>query len=494
MDNPLVVDEYLSKEVDLGRVVGPLDPTAFPEVVTNRFGVIPKKHQPGKWRLIVDLSHPKNHSVNDGIEPELCSLSYTSVDEAVRRVVKEGCRTVMAKFDIESAYRLVPVHPEDRRLLGMSWRDQLFIDTALPFGLRSSPKIFTAIADALEWVMQQEGVRSALHYLDDFMVFGKPGSGECQEALTLSLEIFRRLGVPVAKQKTEGPATTLTFLGIELDSEAMEVRLPREKLERLGREIGEWERKKYCTKRELLSLIGQLQHACCVVRAGRSFLRRMIELSTKVEKLSHRITLNKGFQSDLQWWAAFLHSWNGTSMMHGVVQSTPMGTITSDASGSWGCGAFSSSGEWFQLQWPASWSRVHITVKELLPVVVGIALWGQQWRGSTVQCLCDNAAVVAILRSGRSRDRRVMHLMRSLFFFTAHHNIVLASRHIPGQNNGAADALSRNNSASFFTQVPGAARHPTRIDPELRQMLVSRQPDWTSQTWMNLLQSFLQRV
>ena len=135
--------------MDLGGVVGPLDPTMFPGVVTNRFGVIPKNHLPGKWRLIVDLSHPRKQSVNDGIEPELCSLSYTSVDEAVqrvikegcgtvmatvndgiepelcllsytsvdeavRRVVKEGCGTVMAKFDIESAYRLVLVHPDDR--------------------------------------------------------------------------------------------------------------------------------------------------------------------------------------------------------------------------------------------------------------------------------------------------------------------------------------------------------------------------------------------
>ena len=71
-----MVDEYLSKEVDLGWVVGPLEPAVFPDVVTNRFGVIPKKH-PGKWRLIVDLSHPRGRSVNDGIEKELCSLSYT---------------------------------------------------------------------------------------------------------------------------------------------------------------------------------------------------------------------------------------------------------------------------------------------------------------------------------------------------------------------------------------------------------------------------------
>ena len=49
-----------------------------------------KLHQPGKWRFIVDLAHPKGKSMNDGIEVELCSLRYTSVDEAVRRSMNMG--------------------------------------------------------------------------------------------------------------------------------------------------------------------------------------------------------------------------------------------------------------------------------------------------------------------------------------------------------------------------------------------------------------------
>ena len=62
------------------------------------------------------------------------------------------------------------------------------------------------------------------------------------------------------------------------------------------------------------------------------------------------------------------------------------------------CGAFSSHGEWFQLVWPESWLQLHITVKELLPVVISIAIWGKLWSGKTVHCRCDNAAVVAIVR------------------------------------------------------------------------------------------------
>ena len=119
-------------------------------------------------------------------------------------------------------------------------------------------------------------------------------------------------GVRGASNKTEGPTTKLVFLGIEIDTVAMTLRLPAVKLERLQREIQRWSTLKFGTKRELLSLIGQLQHACCVVKPGRSFLRRMIELSKSVRLMHHTVRLNAGFRSDLKWWACFLPVWNGS--------------------------------------------------------------------------------------------------------------------------------------------------------------------------------------
>ena len=71
-ENPEVVDKYIMKEVELGRIIGPADLCEMPSAHVSRFGVIPKNHQPGKWRLIVDLSHPEGGRVNDGNEPELC--------------------------------------------------------------------------------------------------------------------------------------------------------------------------------------------------------------------------------------------------------------------------------------------------------------------------------------------------------------------------------------------------------------------------------------
>ena len=137
------------------------------------------------------------------------------------------------------------------------------------------------------------------------------------------------------------------------------------------------------------------------------------------------------------------------------------------------------------------WKGLHITIQELLAVVLAVALWGKQWQGKSIRCRCDNVAAVTIVNSGSSKDNRAMHLMCSLFFFLAKCSVTLRAEHIPGSENGAADALSRNNRLSLLFQVPSARGIPTQILPGLLQVFVHKQPDWTSQSWTILLKDIL---
>ena len=143
------------------------------------------------------------------------------------------------------------------------------MDTVLPFGLRYAPKIFNAVANALEWACRNNGVGNMLHYLDDFMVFGAPDSSECADYLMIVRSVFQRLGVPIAEHKTAGP---LTFLGVKIDLEQLTLRLPEEKLTEIRALILSWLHKKVAVARDLKSLVGKLENACKVVRPGRSFL------------------------------------------------------------------------------------------------------------------------------------------------------------------------------------------------------------------------------
>ena len=102
----------------------------------SRFGVIPKHHQPEKWRLILDLSSPAGHSVNDGIAGEDYSLQYMKVDDIMAGIMRLGLGSLMAKFDVQNAYCIVPVHTDNRQLLGMKWRGAFYVDMVLPFGVK----------------------------------------------------------------------------------------------------------------------------------------------------------------------------------------------------------------------------------------------------------------------------------------------------------------------------------------------------------------------
>ena len=99
-----MADAYLANEVSLGRVAGPFDSPPLPGLHISSFGVIPKKGQPGKWRLIVELSPPNWSSVNDGISPDELTMEYIHVDHIIRMVSQHGPGALMAKFDVAAAY------------------------------------------------------------------------------------------------------------------------------------------------------------------------------------------------------------------------------------------------------------------------------------------------------------------------------------------------------------------------------------------------------
>ena len=90
-EEPEVVRSYLQAERDAGRGLGPVSEESGGKLVhVSRFGVIPKPYQPGKWRLMVDLSYPPQYSVNDGVHPRWCSLEYASIDQAAATVLRLG--------------------------------------------------------------------------------------------------------------------------------------------------------------------------------------------------------------------------------------------------------------------------------------------------------------------------------------------------------------------------------------------------------------------
>ena len=164
----------------------------------------------------------------------------------------------MAKFDFKAAYCNIPVHPSDRFLLGLKWRQSYYVDLTLPFGLRSAPYIFNSLVDVVERILVHSyEVSDLLHYLDDFITAGPPASTQCARNLSTALAVCDQLGLPLHPGKCVGPAPVLTVLGIELDSVNQVAHLPTEKLHALWELIASWLARTWCNRQELESTMQQ---------------------------------------------------------------------------------------------------------------------------------------------------------------------------------------------------------------------------------------------
>ncbi|XP_077863268.1 uncharacterized protein LOC144346270 [Saccoglossus kowalevskii] len=264
-------------------------------------------------------------------------LFSTPIELSTSHPNKCGQSSLLAKIDIQHAFRLCSVRKDDWNLLGFKWLGCYFFDRVLPFGLRSAPYLFNQLDEAIHWIItQRANTQNLIHYLDDYLaVAPPPNSQACLHIMNTMLSVCKELGVPIAKEKVEGPSSTLTFLGIELDTVKMVIRLPDDKLNDLLQVLPTWLHKTSSTKQELLSLIGTLSFAYLLVRI---FLRRMINLSTSVTNINSIVALTENFRLDVQWWCDFLPSWSGSAsfLVSNWSPATKLELFT-DASGSTYC-------------------------------------------------------------------------------------------------------------------------------------------------------------
>ena len=487
--NPLIDAAYIPKvtavikaDCKAKKKAGPFLLQPFPVMSISPIGAVAKPNSE-KVRVIHNLSHPfRGDSVNEGVREEGYRLS--SFGHAARAVRKFGKGCFLVKLDVEAAYKQIPVRREDWHLLGFKWLGKWYYERVLPFGLRSSCRLWELFAAALhhlfESIVEIEGdpehaFRVVLHYVDDFL-FVVPtkelGGALCATALSLC----QMLGVPMSPHKTEGPVTMLTFLGIELDTIAMTARLPPAKLLSIKQLLAVWLDKTYASAKQLESIHGVLQFVCAVVRPGRFYLRRIISFAKKLESHpngQHALfRLPNAVMEDIRWWNRYLSEWNGCSLLYELEwEESTLIELFTDAC-DFGYGAYY-KGAWFAGAWSseqkdAAWRNVRPSIPfyELHALVQAALTWGHSWTAKKITFRCDCEPVVKAITKGRSRDDGMMDLLRQLSDAAIAHGFDFRAIHIDGVENTVADVLSRSGDcAAFRAQCPNAERLPVKMVP-----------------------------
>ncbi|XP_061194309.1 uncharacterized protein LOC133202483 [Saccostrea echinata] len=381
--NIVVAEMKIQKEVALKRVAGPFVHPPFPNLQVSPLGFVPKKD--GDMRLI-RLSYPENMSINDFIDPGACSVHYSNIDQATEMIAKVGKGAYLAKTDIKSAFRLLPVSPGDFDLLGFRFQENTTLIKCYLLGLQL-----------------------AAHYLTN-------------------------IGVPIAHDKKVEPTQVLTFLGIELDTVNMTMKLSLEKLNQLHGIIQYFLKAKKASLREMQSLIGLLNFACKVVASGRAFCRRLINSTIGITKQHHRI-----------------RPW---------IHNNAIQLFTDSSGGPYGGFGIYFRGKWAYGPWPNSCAEQGITrdmaFLELFPVVVAITLWQSHFANSMLVFHIDNMSVVHIINNSTSKSDRVMNHVRKLVLIYLKSNVCIKALYIPTKQTFIADPLSRFQWGRFRRLAPQA--------------------------------------
>ena len=402
-DHTDVVSRKLTSEIALGRIAGPFAERPFPNLQCSPIGVVPKK-EPGSFRLIHHLSFPMGNSINAHIDKDLCVVKYASFDAAVEIAIRAGVGAWLAKADVKSAFRLLPISPVDYELLGFTFRGMFYYDKCLPMGCSISCALFEKFSSLLEHRVELvAGSSLVTHYLDDFLFVG-PSAARCSHLLACFQSICGESGVPLAGEKTVGPAQVLTFLGLEINTVDRTVCVPADKLLSASRQIEQALGWRKISLKNIQSLVGSLNFLCRAIPSGRAFLRRLIALSSGLKQPHHRVRISKGARLDLLTWLQFLKHFNGVSVFPAAEwESADSLSLFTDAAASVGFGAYF-QGKWIQGHWPSELARdpPSIAFLELFPLYIALLCWGSLLAGRKVIFHTDSTTVVHVINKKSS--------------------------------------------------------------------------------------------
>ena len=461
---PDQVNAYLSKEVQLGRIAGPFDKAPFMQgFVLSPLNTVEKRDSEER-RVIVDLSWPSGHSVNDGIPSDSylgapLSLRYPTIDDIVDAVVTLGRGCYLYKRDLRKAYRQFPVDPKDYPFLGYTWNKQFYFDTVLTMGLRSAAMACQRSTAAVAWVASQQG-RVVFTYLDDFI--GVSPAFNAQTDFQALSDLLSSLGLQESSEKACPPSPVMICLGVELNTDALTLSVSPGRLCELEQLLEQWIHKRTATKAALQSLVGKLIFISKCVRQSRIFIARILILLRKVLFNHHHVNLTAEFRKDIAWWRRFLRAYNGVSMISTAQWSSPGEVFTTDACLT-GCGGLCGD-QYFHAAFPSFvvQQTLDINCLELLTIIVALKLWGLQWSGLRLTVRCENEVTVTVLNTGRCQKLKSLDsCLRELCYLAAIHEFKIRAVHVPGVSNCYADILSRwdSNNLAGRTEFLAHAQH-----------------------------------
>lgn len=435
------IADYISTEKQFGAVLGPFKTPPFqPWCRTSPLMTRPKAES-NKRRVIVDLSYPPDKNVNAWVIKGNYYGRYVhhklpKIEDVIEVIVQKGFQVALATIDIKRAYRNFPGCPLDYPLNVIKFQGNYFLDCAMPFGARTSSMYMQKAANMISRALEKRGILTHV-YLDDVVLYFLPDQ-DPQARMSEALDFMKALGLPLAEEKVQSPATKVKYLGIWFDVTQRSINMPSEKIQKFLDLIGWIMQQDSVTKKVIQTLVGKVIHITSCVPAARNFINRVL-MALRQSHLVEMVQVDEGLNKDLQWFVKFLNKFNGRSMMK---PKTPQFVIEADA-----ClkgGGATDFKSYIAYTFPLKCERFHISILEALNCLVACrALITKEKHSSVILIKCDNQATIECLSKGTARDPYMAAISRAMWYVMARADVTPAYRYTPGELMTIPDALSR---------------------------------------------------
>uniref|UniRef100_A0A1I8JA32 Reverse transcriptase domain-containing protein n=1 Tax=Macrostomum lignano TaxID=282301 RepID=A0A1I8JA32_9PLAT len=448
--NRNAVELQIREEVVAGRYISATDLGIARPTIISPLGAVPKAD--GAIRLIHDASAPQGNSLNDLYKPRQ-KMKFANVEDLTRQLAPSW---FISKVDLRHAYRSVQVHPDCYKATGLRWTFELdgqptyLVDTRLPFGAAASVNIFHRLTQAVKRFMYRQFSHLSkfvvIAYLDDFCIAARDYE-VCLQLHNFLLVTLQRLGFEINWAKTQSPATSVTFLGVQIDTLTGLLSLPAEKMDGLRELLQDCANSKSLQKRRLQHLVGKLNWFCKVAKPAKALLRALLEITIAIPEQHHRVPVRGELLAQLQFWQHAIpvfptdKLWRRARVLAAVetdacVSAGGMILSTSDGQREFRLVDFCSDAGGIFLS-------EHINAKETVLPLLAIILFQEQLAGGKVACYVDSSAAVGTINRGASSNPIVMTLLKTATLAALRHDFQFRAHHMPGSWQLLSDPLSR---------------------------------------------------
>ena len=480
------IGKQLEKWLKTGIVLGPFneDYAHNNNITLHMLFGVPKPD--GSTRPILNLSDKSifNYSINNLIDPDLCTVEYAQTRQVVETVRALGKNAWLWAKDLKDGYYNVSVHKKDIHKLGFMFDGKIYIFQRLPMGLSSSPNIFTEFMHFPIWAIKNDRpdlyyklidnklinredfikeaditdngdilqIAALFYYLDDILG-GHPEQHKATEQFLHSEQVLKKLSLRTKDSKAKPPAQVQKWLGKIYDTRKQWIYLPQEKVQKYVLELSNILAKQSITKRALLSHIGRIRHMATIYKPLAAFARNLEIWAYSVKNLSHNIRITRPLKEDIKLaiWAMQRAAQYGISFDQYLKPIDIPDIINyTDAALNIGLGGYSNQGHWFKNEWRHI-NLYHndnrdIVWRELVAIFSFIHSLKESLTGKVIHIFTDNEACKYMLINMRAKLSRpdLQVIINELCKIFIEYEIIPWIDHIPGKDNIIPDALSRN--------------------------------------------------